>query len=431
MPALVPLNTIPAAPGVYPILNLQGTFSSEISSPSRGYLILSSTKGPINIPTRVTSLDDLITQFDLTPATPTILRTVLDAVQLYFDLVGNLSELYVTRTATNDLAGFTGALNGFDPEIHSHGFICAPGVYTSLNQANRVAFQLAADNLCAQFDYQWVNIVDATLPTESYAASNTTLPDGRVIAPSLSTAIGTTVVPTTTLATQTQTQIANAWITESALYTSAEGHSWYYCNAAVNSSNRLVPLSLAVTAVATLRYYREGFRVNPAGQKAPIRTATDTAIKLNPANLSALNAAHCNVARRIAGTGVCIMGSRTLYKLDSAWRFCHVRVIFNVLSAYLRSAYQSTVFDPIDGQGVTFIRAKQIADQVCTRLWQAGALYGQSPSDAFLVKCDSQNNPATDLELGRLRVDVWAAPCGVAERVLVGIYRVPIGQVPQ
>lgn len=428
---LVPLNMVPSAPGVYPILNLQGTFSTEILSPARAYLILSSSKGPVNMPTRVTSLEDLINQFDPTPATPTINRVTLDAAQMYFELVGNLSEMYVIRASAASLVGYTAALNAFDPEVHSHGFICAPEVYATLSPANRVSYQGATDNLCAQFDYQWVNIVDATLPSEAYGSANTTLPDGRVIAPSLAASVATTVTPVATLATQTQTQSANAWITESATYASPAGHSWYYCNAVLNSAQRLVPLSLPLVAIATLRYFSEGFRANPAGQKFPIRTALDTALRLNPANIAALNAAHCNVARRVSGAGICIMGARTLYKLDSAWRFCHVRVIFNVLSAYLRRAYQSTVFDPIDGQGIAFIKARQVATQVCTRLWQAGALYGQSPSDAFLVQCDAFNNPAVDLELGNLRVDVWAAPCGVAERILVGVYRVPIGQVPQ
>ena len=59
------------------------------------------------------------------------------------------------------------------------------------------------------------------------------------------------------------------------------------------------------------------------------------------------------------------------------------------------------------------------------------ALRQQNPEQAFFVRCDSTNNPAFDLELGRLRVDVYAAPCGVAERILVGVFRTPIGQVPQ
>lgn len=102
----------------------------------------------------------------------------------------------------------------------------------------------------------------------------------------------------------------------------------------------------------------------------------------------------------------------------------------NVLVAALRTAYLPMVFDPIDGQGVTFQLVKQVATQICTRYWQSGALFGQSPDQAFLVRCDASNNLATDLELGILRVDVYAAPVGVAERILVGVFRVPLGQVP-
>lgn len=434
MPALVPLNTIPAAPGVYPVLNLEGQFSIEPLTPARAYLLMSANKGTINVPTRVASYDDFLVQFDTNPAAPTIAQVNRDAVDAFFRLAGSIGELFVTRVDSAPPSGgliakFVEALNGFDPERHSHGFICCPEVYAYKSPADRLAFAQAAENLVSAVDFQWVNLIDGTLPAESYAAANTTLPDGRVIVPSVANSFAATVVPAPALLTSTQTVSANHWITESGTFASANGHSWYYANPVQNGSGRLVPLSLCVVAIAALRYYADGFRVNPAGQKFPMSQMVSVAVNFNQANRSALNGAHVNIARWVAGSGACIMGSRTLYKADSAWRFCHTRVIFNVLSSYLRSAYQAQLFDPIDGQGATFIRAKSTASTICTRFWQAGILFGQTPDQAFYVQCDIRNNPAWDLELGRLRVDVYAAPCGVAERILVGIYRVPIGQV--
>jgi hypothetical protein len=436
MPALIPLNTIPSAPGVYPVLNLEGQFSIESQTPTRVYLLLSANKGTIGIPTRVTSYEDFINQFDLAPSTPTMAQVNRDAVDAYFRIAGNLGELFVTRVDSVPPSGglvakFIESLNGFDPERHSHGFVCCPEIYCYKSPADRLAFQQAVEALVSSVDFQWVGVIDGTLPTEAYAAASTTLPDGRVIVPSIANTFAATVVPAPALATSTQTVVANFWISEVATFASANGHSWYYCNPGVNASGRLVPLSLVMAAVSSLRYYADGFRAAPAGQKFPAVGLSGVAVNFNKANQSALNGAHANIARWIAGSGVCIMGARTIYKADSAWRFCHVRVIFNVLSSYLRAAYQSQVFDPIDGQGVAFIRAKSTANAICNRFWQAGTLFGQTPEQAYYVQCDQRNNPAFDLELGRLRIDVYAAPCGVAERIIVGTYRVPIGQVTQ
>jgi hypothetical protein len=227
------------------------------------------------------------------------------------------------------------------------------------------------------------------------------------------------------------TAIINWLQTDVLNYTSGLGHSSYIANYALNLSNRLVPPSILQVAVAQVRYQLDSFRVAPAGVKAPLKGLVGVGFNFNKSHQSALNGSHVNILRRFSGYGVCVYGERTLYKQDSAFRFIHTRVIMNSLIASLRSAYLPLVFDPIDGQGVTFQLVKQVATQICNRFWQGGALYGQTPDQAYLVKCDSTNNLAVDLELGILRVDVYAAPVGVAERILVGIFRVPIGQVPQ
>jgi hypothetical protein len=310
-----------------------------------------------------------------------------------------------------------------------HGYLVAPEAYALLKtSAERVAFQIACEAFVSQFDFQWIHLVDAAPHLEFYAASGTTLPDGRVIVPSQPAYAGVTSAPT--LVSATATSLIAWYQTDVALYTSSSGHSAYLGNWAWGIDGRLIPPSILMVAVAQVRYYQDSFRVAPAGVKAPCKGVVDVAYRFNKTSQAALNGSHVNILRNITGYGVCVYGERTLYKQDSAFRFIHTRVIMNTLVAALRRAYLPMVFDPIDGQGVTFQLVKQVATQICTRYWQGGALYGQSPDQAFLVRCDSSNNLAVDLELGILRVDVYAAPVGVAERILVGIFRVPIGQVP-
>lgn len=397
-------------------------------------MIFSGSKGISNLPIAVTSYSEFVEYFDLTPATPTIPLVTLDAVKAFFDTTGSIGELYavrvggVTSPALPTLAQYISALNAFSDEL-PHGYLICPEGYASLKTlADRVALETAIEALISQFDYQWVHIVDSAPPVEFYAVTNTVLPDGRTITPSMPGYVGSLPSPTltgsaTSLITWLQSDVAN--------YSSPLGHCSYIANYGVNTSNRLVAPSILQVAVAQVRYYQDSFRVAPAGVKAPLKGLVNVGFNFNKSHQSALNGSHINILRRFSGYGVCVYGERTLYKQDSAFRFIHTRVIMNVLIASLRTAYIPLVFDPIDGQGVTFQLVRQVAVQICNRFWQGGALYGQTPDQAYAVRCDASNNLAVDLELGVLRVDVWAAPVGVAERILVGILRVPIGQVPQ
>ena len=52
-------------------------------------------------------------------------------------------------------------------------------------------------------------------------------------------------------------------------------------------------------------------------------------------------------------------------------------------------------------------------------LWQQGALMGASANEAFFVKCDEENNPATERANGRLLAEVGVAPSRPFEFVIL------------
>lgn len=436
MPApIVSLNSVPQAPGVYPIIGLSGVFAGDIANPGRCYMIISGSAGPIGVPTRITSSAELLSTFDITPSTPTIPLVSRDAVDAFFKITGSIGELFILRVpavtspAVPTQAQYIATLNGFDDERDTHGYLISPEAYALLKTpAERLAFQVACEGLVSTFDYQWCHIIDGSPNLEFYAATPTVF-NGRTINPSQPGYTGMTAAPT--LVTATGATLITFYTTEQVAYSSPAGHSSYITNWGVNVEGRLVSPAACQVAVAQIRYYQDSFRVAPAGVKAPCKGLVDVAFRFTKAHQSALNGSHINITRFLKTYGVCVYGERTLYKQDSAFRYIHTRVIMNTLIQYLRTAYLPVVFDPIDGAGVAFQLAKQIAVQVCTRFWQAGALFGQTPEQAYLVRCDATNNLAFDLELGILRVDVYAAPCGVSERILVGVFRTPIGQVPQ
>ena len=54
-------------------------------------------------------------------------------------------------------------------------------------------------------------------------------------------------------------------------------------------------------------------------------------------------------------------------------------------------------------------------------LWTAGALAGQTPEQAFYVKCDSETNPAEVREAGQAITEIGIAPSAPAEFVVVRV----------
>jgi phage tail sheath protein FI len=57
----------------------------------------------------------------------------------------------------------------------------------------------------------------------------------------------------------------------------------------------------------------------------------------------------------------------------------------------------------------------------CQDLFSRGALAGDSPAQAFFVKCDAETNTRDSREAGRIITDVGLAPVAPAEFVVVRI----------
>jgi uncharacterized protein len=80
---------------------------------------------------------------------------------------------------------------------------------------------------------------------------------------------------------------------------------------------------------------------------------------------------------------------------------------------------QWTVFEPNDfALHQTLVATISIFLET---LWLQGAFTGSSPSDAFFVKIDDQNNPPELADKGQLLVEVGVAPAIPAEFVVFRI----------
>ncbi len=82
---------------------------------------------------------------------------------------------------------------------------------------------------------------------------------------------------------------------------------------------------------------------------------------------------------------------------------------------------QWAVFEPND----VYTRAKLSLSltSFLLALWQQGALVGQTMQEAFFVKCDADNNPASERANGNLLAQVGVAPSNPFEFVVVRVGR--------
>lgn len=378
------LNSI-QYPGVMVSEDVAGLIPTELASHTTVYMLGTSASGStLNlVPTQVTSVTDFTNQFGTSPS--------LNAVTLFFNNAPNGVLYFVRCGNTATAANFvTACQNAFDPE-YKQGFLIAPEAFQTLtSQSDRTSVAVAMENLCATEGYDWMAFVDSGPPA--------------------------------TIDTVAE------FSTEGQLYTTPRGHLAYFCPYVVDLNDNNVPPSAAIAGIAVRRFNEKGFNQPPAGAKYAIRGVKNVATKITNSQQATLNPNGINCIRNLPNLGVVAWGSRTRSS-SGYYRFVSTRVILNTLIGTLRHAFDSEIFSSIDGKGVLFSRIKETAVDICYRLYTGGALYGATTEDAYAVLCGPENNPSSDLESGIARLDVYAAPSPVMERLLIRVVRTALGEV--
>jgi hypothetical protein len=228
----------------------------------------------------------------------------------------------------------------------------------------------------------------------------------------------------------------NALYNDSQRYFNPFGFIAYYGPWIENGSGVFIPPSPYVTGVAVRRYRAEGYQFPPAGVKYQLADAVSAQIPINSAQQNLLNPDGCNAIRTLPGypsSAVFIWGGRTRVNTADAqqrlYQFVNTRVILNVVYGSLRSAFDTQIFNVIDGFGVVFNQIISVGNSVLNQLYVKGALFGARPSEAFQVICDRRINTAENLENGIVSAKVFVTPVPTLERIEIDLIRVAIGQM--
>lgn len=142
-----------------------------------------------------------------------------------------------------------------------------------------------------------------------------------------------------------------------------------------------------------------------------------------------LNGKNINVIAPIAGEGIKIYGARVLAEAgETRVRFVHERRVLNLIYYTAKIGYSWAVFAVVDGAGRLFRDLKSSGNNFLRNLWRAGALYGKTEAEAFVVVADESNNPPDELQEGIVHVQLGVKLSPTAEVIMVNIDNVPLAE---
>lgn len=156
----------------------------------------------------------------------------------------------------------------------------------------------------------------------------------------------------------------------------------------------------------------------PAGLQNVIALATSTEHLFTNAELDAINTSvdPINAIRQVPGAGIVIMGGRTLDNTPNN-RYVNLRRSLIYIEKSINDLTSFALFENNDANLWSQINTS--LNSFLLSYWQAGGLRGTNPSQAFYVQCDSTNNPFTEIQAGRVNIEVGVALEYPAEFVVI------------
>lgn len=158
----------------------------------------------------------------------------------------------------------------------------------------------------------------------------------------------------------------------------------------------------------------------PAGPKSALIGALGLTYNVTDQENAALTQQSVNCLRIFAGQGPVVWGARTLVGSDSStsdWKYVPIRRLGLYIEGSLYSGLPWVVFEP--NAEPLWAQIRLNAASFMQGLFRQGAFQGQTPQDAYLVKCDSQTTTQNDINQGILNVLVGFAPIKPAEFILL------------
>lgn len=159
--------------------------------------------------------------------------------------------------------------------------------------------------------------------------------------------------------------------------------------------------------------------VHKAPANEVIRGALGLKYRVSRSQQDGLNPDGINVIRQFNGT-VTVWGARTIGgDANADFKYVNARRLFNFLRESIEEGTRWAVFEPNNKS--LWQKIKRNLTAFLTNVWRDGALFGDTPEQAFYVKCDEETNPPDVRELGQVVTEIGVAIVKPAEFVIFKI----------
>lgn len=183
---------------------------------------------------------------------------------------------------------------------------------------------------------------------------------------------------------------------------------------------RFVPPSGFIAGLYARIDNQRGVWKAPAGTETGLIGPIGLEYSVTDAEQDILNPIGVNCIRQFADSGIVVWGARTFAaQSDPEYRYVPVRRYTIYLRQSIYRGTQWAVFEPNDGP--LWEQLKANIDDFMMGEFRKGALAGATPEQAFNVKCDAELNPPSEVNAGRVNMEVAFAPLKPAEFVIIRI----------
>jgi phage tail sheath protein FI len=179
-----------------------------------------------------------------------------------------------------------------------------------------------------------------------------------------------------------------------------------------------------VAGVFARRDLARGPHIAPANET--LRAVVGLERSIDDAINGAVYDAGVNVIRPFPGYGIQLWGARTLLWRDRDSRtnplaFVNGRRSLSAIERMAERIGQQSVFEP--HSALLRVQVSQAIAEYLLRVFDSGALAGQTAEQSFFVRCDHTNNPPESVEQGRLICEVGVALAAPAEFIVFRVGR--------
>jgi phage tail sheath protein FI len=164
--------------------------------------------------------------------------------------------------------------------------------------------------------------------------------------------------------------------------------------------------------------------VHKAPANEVVLGALDVARLVSKADQDGVNNLGLNCIRIMNGN-VLVWGARTVGGDRNAdLKYVSVRRTLLFLRKSIEQGTQWVVFEP--NTSALWQKITRNISAFLTNVWRSGALFGDTPAQAFYVKCDAETNPPELRDLGQVVTEVGVAIARPAEFVIFRISQVAL-----